>query len=104
MNRELENQLKADLLEACRISREELNYNPIRFMQMLTEKGTKETAIELISSPAPAEGFTRMWENGTLHLTVEAHVIKPKYEPLFSQEIIDKARERLEKYGYKGNC
>jgi len=38
MDGELENQLRFDLLEACRISREELNYNPIRFLQMLGER------------------------------------------------------------------
>lgn len=101
MNEELERELKTDLLEACRICQEELNYNPIRFLQMLHEKGPVETAIQLVSSSVPSEGFTRMWEKRALHLTVEAHVIKPKYTPLFTPEIIDKAQNRLHQYGYE---
>jgi hypothetical protein len=103
MNEQLENQLKADLLEACRICRERFKYNPTRFLQMLYEKGPVETAIELVSSPGPSEGFTRSWENGALYLTVEAHVIKPKYKPLFRSlpQIIDMARKRLSDYGYE---
>lgn len=103
MNGELENQLRDDLLEACRISREELNYHPTRFLQMLYEKGAVETAIELVTSQTPAEGFTKMWELNTLNLTVEAHVVRPEYAPLFTQEIIDMAWDRLHAYGYEEN-
>lgn len=103
MDGELENQLRVDLLEACRISREELNYNPIRFLQMLGERGPVETAIQLVSSSVPSEGFTRMWEKKALSLTVEAHVIRPEYEPLFTPQIVDMARSRLRDYGYEEN-
>jgi hypothetical protein len=103
MNGELENQLKADLLEACRICREELNYNPVRFLQMLERHGVINAVTELVSSPVPAEGFTKLWELRALHLTVEAHVIRPKYEPLFTPEITGMARMRLHNYGYEEN-
>lgn len=101
MNAELENQLRDDLLEACRICREELNYNPTRFLQMLGEKGPVPTTIQLVTSTEPSEGFTRLWEEGALHLTVEAHAIRPRYNPLFAPEIIDMARRRLRQYGYE---
>jgi hypothetical protein len=101
MNEELENQLKNELLEACRISREKFNYNPIRILQMLHEQKADEIAIQLITSPEPGEGFTKMWEKKALYLTVEAHVIKPEYAPLFTHEVIEKARTRLHDYGYE---
>ena len=78
MNSDLESQLKEDLLEASRICREELNYNPTRFLRMLYEKNPVETAIQLVSSPELSEGFLRLRHEGALHLTVEAHVIMPK--------------------------
>ena len=103
MNGELEKQLKEELLEACRICKEELNYNPLRFLQMLYEKGPVVTSIQLVNSSVPSDGFTKLWEKNALNLTVEAHVIKSKFKPLFSDEIIEKARTRLHDYGYGEN-
>ena len=103
MNEELEKQLKNELLEACKKCRDELNYNPTYFLKMLYEKGAVESAKQLVNSPTPAEGFTRLWEERSLPLSVEAHVIKEKYRPLFTPEEIKKARNRLEEYGYESS-
>lgn len=100
MNQELEIQLQEELLEACRKCRE-LHYTPTYFLQMLHEKGAVETAKQLINSPAPADGFTRLWEEGRLDLSVEAHVIKQKYKQFFETEEIEKAINRLKEYGYE---
>jgi len=32
---------------------------------------------------------------------VEAHVLKPEYEPLFTDEELKVCADRLEQYGYK---
>lgn len=103
MSEELENQLKSELLEACKKCREELNYNPTYFLKMLHEKGAVESAKQLVNSPAPAEGFTRLWEEKSLYLSIEAHVIKEKYHPLFTPEEIERARARLNEYDYEQN-
>ena len=97
----LERQLRADLSEACMISWEKFGYHPTRFLQMLNENDAAEVAVELVSSPVPSDGFTRSWENGALHLTVEAHVIRPEYAPLFNKQTVDMARNRLRDYGYE---
>ncbi len=101
MNGELEEQLKNELLKACRKVRYELNYNSTYFLRMLGEKGAKKTAIQLVSSPEPLQGFTRLWEAGRLALSVEAHVIKKEYCSLFTTEVIEMAPKRLEKYEYE---
>ena len=99
MNKGLESQLEVELLEACKKCKE-FNYNPTYFLKMLYERGAVESAKQLINSPAPAEGFTRLWEEGHLSLSVEAHIIKEKYHSLFNSEEIEKARNRLKEYGY----
>ncbi|NLB81252.1 MAG: hypothetical protein GX800_06525 [Clostridiaceae bacterium] len=89
-----------ELLEAVRQCQEQLSYNPTYFLRMFHEKGPVEAAKILVNSPAPAEGFTKLWEKQRLDLTVEAHVIKDQYNSLFEQEEIEKARKRLQDYEY----
>ena len=59
-----------------------------------------DTVIDLVTSREPGQGFIEMYHKKALYLTIEAHIIKSQYTPLFTQEIIDKARQRLEEYDY----
>lgn len=58
-------------------------------------------AKQLISKPGNTYGFATLWEHGRLDLSVEAHVLKPEYEPLFTEEERQICRERLEQFGYR---
>ena len=49
----------------------------------------------------PQSGLTRLWELGRLDLSVEAHVIKPEYSALFTEDERRVCAERLESFGYK---
>ena len=60
-----------------------------------------ETARRLISSNQPSEGFTALWERRRLDLTVEAHVVLPEFEGLFTDDEVEAAQARLVAYGYK---
>src|SRR5215207_4204791 len=40
-----------------------------------------------------------MWQHQRLDLTVEAHVLKPEFQHLFSPQELDIARSRLREYG-----
>lgn len=82
-------------------AKKEARYNATIFLQMLHELEGLITAIRLIRSDAPSEGYTKLWEKGRLDLTVEALVIQPKWKDLFVQEDLDRARKRLRDYGYK---
>ena len=68
---------------------------------MLNEKGGLATAKALLASQEPQSGLTTLWECGRLDLSVEALVIDLGFEPLFSEEERETARERLAAYGYE---
>lgn len=87
--------------EIYRRAKAELGYNATYFVQMLANDGALATARRLVMSNAPSEGFTTLWERRRLDLTVEAHVIDPRYAELFSDEEIETARLRLAEYGYQ---
>ena len=82
-------------------AKRELGYNATRFVQMISEQGGLTTAKQLLWSSAPSEGFTTLWERGRLDLTVEAHVLKAEFTPLFTDADRAQASERLEAYGWR---
>jgi hypothetical protein len=82
--------------EACAIG-----YNATYFVRMLSEQGGVATAKQLVTSSAPSEGFTKLWELKRLDISVEALVLKPDWRELFTADEIKRARERLEQYGYR---
>ena len=98
---ELAKQFHQAMLEIYKAALDECRYRPIRFLQMVTEHGGVEAAKILINAQEPSDGFTRLWECKHLDLTVEAHAIKPEFEELFTEEEGQKARRRLEEYGYQ---
>jgi hypothetical protein len=78
----------------------ELDYRPTYFARMLGELGPIETARQLTMASNPSEGFTRLWEEKRMDLTVEAHVVKPEFRGLFDPSVVEAAEERLRAYGY----
>jgi hypothetical protein len=65
-------------------------------------KGGLMAAKQLITKEGGTYGFTILYEMGRLDLSVEAHVLKPEYAELFTEEEKRICRERLKEYGYKG--
>ena len=82
-------------------AKRDCGYNATRFLQLVGEKGGLAAAKQLISKPGGTDGFTTLWEHGRLDLSVEAHVLKPEYETLFTDEERKMCRDRLEEFGYK---
>jgi hypothetical protein len=80
----------------------ELDYKPTYFVRMVSEHGGVEAARRLLATDKPSDGFTTLWEAGRLDLSVEAHVLDPAYEPLFTDDERSVAQRRLEQYGYPG--
>ncbi len=79
----------------------ELDYRPTRFLQMVDELGGVATARELLAAPVQ-EGFTTLWEHGRLDLSMEALVLQPPWNPLFTEAELAEARRRLDEAGYRG--
>lgn len=79
----------------------EAGYNATHFLQMLTDHGGLATAKRLLAAPRVSDGFVALYERNRLDLTVEAHVLDPKFAPLFTEEELEKARTWLEQFGYR---
>jgi hypothetical protein len=84
-------------------AKSEAGYNATAFLRMLSEHGPIETARRLITSSQPSEGFTRLWERHRLDLTVEAQVIRPEFESLFTEEERQACHTRLSRYGWSSS-
>lgn len=67
---------------------------------MVTEQGGYEAARTLIHASTVSDGYTALWERQHLDLTVEAVILKPEWNDLFSEEERAIARQRLADYGY----
>ena len=83
-----------------RRARNECDYNATRFLQMLTEHNGLGTARILIHSERVSDGYTALWDRGRLDLTVEALVLQPPWDELFTNEELEIARNRLRQYQY----
>ncbi len=98
---DLEKKFTEDMVSIYMTAKKECGYNPTRFLQLVGNKGGLAAAKQLILKPGGTEGFTTLWEHGRLDLSVEAHVIKPEYAPLFTTDEIKLCKDRLKEYGYK---
>lgn len=81
-------------------AKREANYPANYFLGMLAELGGLGTAKKLLATQVVSDGFTTLWERGRLDLTVEALVIRLEYRELFEDEEIERARRRLDQFGY----
>ena len=81
-------------------AKDEAQYNANRFLEMLHQHRGLQTAQILLHSPNVSGGYTALWERKRLDLTVEALILQPEWEELFTDEDRNIARERLQKFGY----
>jgi hypothetical protein len=91
----LEDNFTKDMLNIYRTAKEECGYNAMRFLQMISINGGLKTAKKLLSTIEPSDGFTVLWRNNRLDLTVENLVLQPRYSPLFTEEELAIAGDRL---------
>ena len=69
--------------------------DPIRFRGMLMNLGGLATAIQMLDSPTPGDGFVVLWEKGRPDLSVEALALKEPWCSLFTDGQLAVARSRL---------
>jgi hypothetical protein len=77
-----------------------LGYTPTRFIQMVAEFGGLGAAHALLSGPDASDGFTQLWEMRRLDMSVEANVLLPWVQDLFSLEEQTNARRKLEAHKF----
>ncbi len=91
-------------MENIYLEAKKAGYNASRYLSKLRgDDDPIKTAKELIMNTEElgSYGFTKLWDIGRLDLTVEALLMdNPKFQNLFPENVIDKARERLEAYDY----
>ncbi len=83
------------------IAKKELGYNAARFFQMLHTMDGVDVAKQLIHKDGMSEGMIALWGNHRLDLSVEAHVLKPEFAALFTDDEKDICRNRLKELGYE---
>ena len=91
----------AAMMNIYRRALDEAKYNATRFLRMLHEHGGLDTARILLHSSTVSDGYTALWERKRLDLTVEAMILQPEWQQLFTDEERTIARERLSQYGFR---
>jgi hypothetical protein len=76
----------------------EVAYWATRYLQMLRRRGGLGTARQLLQARFTSDGYARLRDAGRLDLTVEALVLNPEFESLFSEAELAQARDRLRRY------
>ena len=66
-----------------------------------SDLGGLAAARRLLHTPTVSDGFTALWERGRLDLSVEALVLQERFRNLFTEQELERARERLAEYGYR---
>ena len=103
MPTEAESQFNEAMLNIYRRAKVEAGYNATRFLSMVVERGGLETARYLLHAATVSEGYTALWERQRLDLTVEAMILRPEWQALFSDVERRIAVNRLREYGYSGS-
>lgn len=80
-------------IDLCR----ELGYSPSRFEQMLNSSPTAVSlAKKLVVSSELQDGLKRIHKLGRLDLAMESIMLEEKFKPLFSDQVLQAARWRLD--------
>ena len=75
-------------------------YRATRFRQMVLEHRGVGAAKALLVGDHIASGLVELWQCGRLGITMEALVLQPQWQSLFTAEELEVARDRLERLGY----
>ena len=78
-------------------------YNPHQFKRVIRIKGGWQAAKDWLASGTSdvQYGLNRLWELDLLNESMEALVLQPRFEPLFSASERAIARQRLEDRGWR---
>ncbi|RSM86304.1 hypothetical protein DMH04_14145 [Kibdelosporangium aridum] len=77
-----------------------IGYRAKAFNEMVTMHGGVGAVQRLLRGRDTSEGFARLWETNMLQHSVEASVLRPEYEPLFTDDERATARRRLEDHQF----
>jgi len=102
MSSDRENRFHDAMLNIYKRAKKETGYNARIFLGLVVDRGGLHTARYLLHAQVVSDGYTALWQRGRLDLTVEALVLEPEWQPLFSVNELKIAVDRLKQYGYTG--
>jgi hypothetical protein len=97
----LDDDFHREMLRGVQRCKTEIGYHPQYWLQMVAEYGGVDAAKRLLQGDRASDGFTRLWEEGRLDLSVEFFVLMPRYEELFTSQERAEARRRLELHDFQ---
>ena len=97
---DLEKRFHREMIDIYQTAKKEVGYNATRFLQLISEKGGLAAAKQLIMKDGGTDGYGTLQMAGRLDLSIEAHVVKPEYAELFTEEELSVSRKRLADCGY----
>lgn len=100
MCEELVTGLVKEMMESVSICKYRYGYNPTRFLQMLEQNGPIDTVTSLVMAQKIHEGPSKLWEFKRLDLSIEAIICREPYRQLFPDEVLARAKSRLQKLEY----
>jgi hypothetical protein len=98
---DIESRFHEAMLDVYRRAKAEAGYNAGYFLQMVVERGGLPTARYLLNTSEVSEGYKALWERKRLDLTVEAVMLEPQWQTLFTERERQVAADRLRQYGYE---
>ena len=96
---DLETEFHRAMIRIYQVAKD-FDYFATRFRVMVEQHGGVETARRLLSAGNAQEGLTRLWELNRLDLSVEYHLLNPRFQELFDDNIKEEAARRLGELGY----
>ena len=92
----LERKLYGRMNDVIQICQRELRWKPTAAIRMIHKHDPAKAARRLVLTPGGTDGFTRCWQAGRLELSFEAVILGEEFRPLFDEEVLAEARNRLE--------
>lgn len=96
----LEKELKNELIKAYKEGKK-FGYKAIEMLDAITDDNFIATLIQFVSyddNHLPS-GFTKLYKAKRLDLSIEHIISQDKYKYLFSDDVVNRCKERLEKFG-----
>jgi hypothetical protein len=102
VNQQLAMRFHHDLVEGIQVLKREIGYAAPRFSQMLNDPsiGGVEATRRLLRGPKTSEGFQILYFKKRLGRSVEAWMLRPEFEELFTDAEREIARRRLESHEF----
>ena len=92
---EIEKKLQQEVLKGCKTAEKEYGCKMTRFIGTIERFGIVNTAKEIIRKGRTSDCFNKLAEKGHIELTMEAIIVKPQYQELFTDEEVNACFELL---------